>query len=171
MNELFRDRIAMLAPAAGLVASSGLRILDQDWIAGKHRLNPVTVTNNGVLVSVEVIAAAPDDALADAAEVSSSGPTRCANRPPPECGAMGHVREGARGRHGALPRRIGAGTGPAVRLSSRNNPATRKEQTPGPVEPRPTGATAGQPGIAPHQKNNPSRTPQATTSPTRLDRR
>ena len=38
--------------------------------------------------------------------------------------------------------------GPPVRLTSRNHPTTRKEQTPGPVEPRPPGATAGQPGTA-----------------------
>jgi hypothetical protein len=34
------------------------------------------------------------------------------------------------------------------RLTSRNNPATRKEPTPGPMEPRPARATAGQPGTA-----------------------
>ena len=57
--------------------------------------------------------------------------------------------------------------GPPVRLTSRNSPATRKEKPPGPVEPRPPGATAGQPGTARHLKISPSRCLRPATSGTR----
>ena len=38
--------------------------------------------------------------------------------------------------------------GPRPRLTSRNRPCDQEGQPPGPVEPRPPGATAGQPGTA-----------------------
>ena len=38
--------------------------------------------------------------------------------------------------------------GPPVRLTSRNSHCDQEGETPGPVEPRPPGATAGQPGTA-----------------------
>jgi Transposase DDE domain group 1 len=46
--------------------------------------------------------------------------------------------------------------GPPVWLTSRNRLSTRKEKPPGTVEPRPPGATAGQPGTARHQKQRPA---------------
>ena len=51
-----------------------------------------------------------------------------------------------------------------VRLTSRNSPPIRKEQTPGPVEPRPPGATAGQPGISRTGKSTSAEHPQASRS-------
>ena len=45
-------------------------------------------------------------------------------------------------RRGRLP------VGPPIRLTSHNTPTARKEKLPGPVEPRPPCATAGQPGTA-----------------------
>jgi Transposase DDE domain group 1/Ornithine cyclodeaminase/mu-crystallin family len=43
--------------------------------------------------------------------------------------------------------------GPAVRLTSPNHPCDTKGATPGPVEPRPPGATAGQPDTARARKS------------------
>ena len=57
--------------------------------------------------------------------------------------------------------------GPAIRLTSRNHPCDTEGATPGPVEPRPPGATAGQPATARHPKITTSRTAQASTSGTR----
>ena len=54
-----------------------------------------------------------------------------------------------------------------VRLTSRNTPTTRKEQPPGPVEPRPPGATAGQPATPAPENQPASRTAQASTPGTR----
>ena len=50
--------------------------------------------------------------------------------------------------------------GHPVRLTRLNTPATWKEQTPGTVEPRPVGATAGQPGTARTRKSTPADHPR-----------
>ena len=69
-----------------------------------------------------------------------------ARRWEPQAPAPEACRALALGRRANRRRRPPAGH--PVRLTSWNNPTTREEQTPEPVEPRPAGATAGRLGIA-----------------------
>ena len=69
MNEFPPSRAAMLAKAARLAGSRGLTVIDRDCEAGGQRLDLVAVSGTGTLVAVEVQAAGPDGARADAADI------------------------------------------------------------------------------------------------------